>query len=141
MACYLGQSFFWKWFHDIISDFWHSANPNRYVKFFLTRLSEKYIFSFLFLVAKFAKKTLILRGINLKWYKFEVFTSKTYLVSLRNFRINHKHLFLDRKIRWVVHRKIQAKTQWGGLDFPHLLYCSPVVFSQLYLDLWACESR
>ena len=31
--------------------------------------------------------------------------------------------------------EIQARTQWGGgLDFPHLL-CSPVVFSQLYLDL------
>ena len=35
--------------------------------------------------------------------------------------------------------EIQAKTQWGGLDFPHLVYSSPVVFSQLYLDL--CSGR
>ena len=35
--------------------------------------------------------------------------------------------------------EIQAKTQWGGLDFPHLMYSSPVVFSQLYLDL--CSGR
>ena len=41
--------------------------------------------------------------------------------------------------------EIQAKTQWGGLDFPHLLCTAAVkilelelfsvVFSQLYLDL------
>ena len=44
--------------------------------------------------------------------------------------------------------EIQAKTQWGGLDFPHLLSSTAaaviipeelelfsVVFSQLYLDL------
>ena len=84
----------------------------------------------------------------------------SWLCAIVNAGIRRQHLvlFLDRKIRWGTWSlpiEIQAKTQWGGLDFPHLLCTAAViipelelfsvVFSQLYLDLWivfwACESR
>ena len=45
--------------------------------------------------------------------------------------LEHRHQYT----RSEMSIEIQARAQWGGgLDFPHLL-CSPVVFSQLYLDL------